>query len=232
MRSAQGVSSKCAPSKVIPSSQADRSGSSDITALLAAWRGGNKDALTELLPKVYKQLKKIAGNLMRGESRAQTLHATALVHEAYLRVVDLERVDWRSRAHFFAMCARLMRRVLVEHARYHGREKRGGEAQRIDLGSTGLDCIPVERTPDLLALDQALLELSRHDLQRARVVELRYFGGLDREEIAEVLGISSATVTRRWRSARAWLIHYLGADRPPTSLPDETGAGKLGADKA
>lgn len=181
----------------------------DITDLLIAWRGGNEEALSQLMPMVYRRLKEIAGYLVNQERRDHTLDATALVHETYLRVADLERISWKDRAHFFAMCARVMRRVLVDHARYHRREKRGADlrVEGVDIGR-----IPVRQAPRLIELDDALGELAAHDDTKARIVELRFFGGLDREEIAEVLGISSATVTRRWRSARAWLINYMAPE--------------------
>ncbi len=182
----------------------------DITEFLLAWRGGDDDALAGLMPLVYLRLKEIAGHLVRHERRGHTLETTALVHESYLRLVDLERISWRDRAHFFAMCARVMRRVLVDRARYHGREKRGARAQRVETSE--MQRLVTEREPSLIALDDALSELAEHDAQMARIVELRFFGGLDRKSIAEVLGISSATVTRRWRSARAWLITYMKQD--------------------
>jgi RNA polymerase sigma factor (TIGR02999 family) len=184
----------------------------EITELLQAWREGDEDALTELMPRVYRRLKEIAGHLMRRERKEHTLETTALVHEAYLRLFDYERISWRDRTHFFAMCARIMRRVLVDHARAHGSEKRGGGARRVETGE--LRNLTNGRAPQLVALDEALQELAHHDAQKARIVELRFFGGLEREEIAEVLGISSATVTRRWRSARAWLLNYLDEDSP------------------
>ena len=179
----------------------------EITGLLVAWRGGDDEALADLLPRVYQRLKKIAGHLVRQERYEHTLATTALVHEAYLRLIDLENIGWKDRAHFYAMCARIMRRVLVDHARHHSREKRGGGAVRVD--HSALKDVPEDRAPRLVALDEALRELAEHDEEKARIVELRFFGGLDREEIAEVMGISSATVTRRWRAARAWLINYL-----------------------
>ena len=183
-------------------------GSSDeITGLLLAWRGGDNDALADLMPLVYVRLKEIAGYLVRYERQGQTLDTTALVHEAYLRLTDLERISWQDRAHFFAMCARVMRRVLVDRARYHGREKRGARAQKVETAE--MRRLSNEREPNLIALDDALSELATHDAQTAQIVELRFFGGLDRRSIAEVLEISSATVTRRWRSARAWLIAYM-----------------------
>jgi RNA polymerase sigma factor (TIGR02999 family) len=177
-----------------------------ITGLLLAWRRGNDSALSELMPLVYRELRKIADHLARGEGKSRSLQATELVHEAYLRIVELERIDWKDRAHFFAMCARIMRRVLVDHARHHHRAKRGGGQQRITMAE--LRRLPMERPAALIAVDEALAELARQDEEMARIVELRFFGGLNRDEIAEVLEISSATVTRRWRSARAWLIRY------------------------
>ncbi len=179
----------------------------EVTGLLLAWRGGDADALAELLPAVYQRLKQIAGHLLRGERQGHTLETTALVHEAYLRLIDIERIGWTDRVHFFAMCARIMRRVLVDHARRQLRDKRGGGARQAE--SAELRRLPIERAPRLIALDEALGELAKLDIEMVRVVELRFFGGLDREAIAEALGIGSATVTRRWRSARAWLIDYL-----------------------
>lgn len=187
-----------------------RSDVNEITGLLVAWREGDDDALTRLLPLVYRRLKTIAGHLVRRERQRITLEATALVHEAYVRLIDLEGVGWQDRAHFYAMCSRIMRRVLVDHARYLGRAKRGGDAQRADTAE--LRRLSSERSLPLVALDEVLAELAQYDDQKARVVELRFFGGLDRNEIAEVLGISSATVTRRWRSARAWLLSNLRSE--------------------
>ncbi len=187
-----------------------RSDAHDITELLQAWRGGNENALTELMPLVYRRLKKIAGRLVLGEHRGRALETTELVHEAYLRLADLESIGWHDRTHFFAMCARIMRRVLVDRARAHRCDKRGGNALQVETAE--LRRISSQRAPSLVALDDALSELARHDEQTAEIVELRFFGGLDRTAIAEVLGISSATVTRRWRSARAWLIAYLDGE--------------------
>ncbi len=179
----------------------------DITNLLVAWRGGDQAALTSLLPLVYRRLKKISHHLIRGERSGHMLEATALVHEAYVRLIDLEHIGWQDRAHFYAMCARIMRRVLVDDARHRNRAKRGGGAVRVETEE--LKRLPSGRAPQLVALDEALAELAKHDKEVAQIVELRFFGGLDREEIGEVLGISSATVTRRWRAARAWLISHL-----------------------
>lgn len=185
-----------------------RSDAQDITNLLQAWRSGDEDALTQMMPLVYRRLKQIAGHLVLQERQGRALETTELVHEAYLRLADLERIGWHDRAHFFAMCARIMRRVLVDHARAHDTGKRGGKALRVETAE--LRRLSSERAPGLVALDDALGELARYDEQYANIVELRFFGGLDRQAIAEVLDISSSTVTRRWRSARAWLINYLG----------------------
>ncbi len=185
----------------------------DITALLLSWRGGDEDALAQLMPLVYRRLKEIAGHLVRRERSNHTLETTALVHEAYLRLIDLERIGWTDRVHFFAMSSRIMRRVLVDHARAHLRAKRGGGARRIE--GFELHSLASERAPSLIALDDALNELADQDAEKAQVVELRFFGGLDREAIAEAMGISSATVTRRWRSARAWLIHHMSGEAAP-----------------
>lgn len=186
----------------------------EITGLLLAWRAGDEQALEELLPKVYRQLKHIAGSLMNRERAGHTLVTTALVHEAYLRMGDLSGVDWNDRSHFYSICARIMRRVLVDHARSTQRQKRGGgeiyQADTAELLSVEAD----QRPADLVELDQALTALAEQDSEMARIVELRFFGGLDREAIAEVTGLSTATVTRRWRAARAWLLHELSPDAP------------------
>ncbi|MEM7587459.1 MAG: sigma-70 family RNA polymerase sigma factor [Acidobacteriota bacterium] len=182
----------------------------EITRLLVAWRGGDDEALSALLPLVYRRLKKISSHLIRGERPGHMLEATALVHEAYVRLIDLDGIGWRDRVHFYAMCARIMRRVLVDDARHRNRIKRGGNAVRVE--TTELRRLPSERAPQIVALDEALAELAEHNEEMARIVELRFFGGLDREEIGEVMDMSSATVTRRWRAARAWLISQLGHD--------------------
>ena len=184
-----------------------------VTDLLIAWRQGETRALDELLPAVYRQLKRIAARYVRGRP-GRSLDTTSLVHEAYLRLIDLDRIDWQDRNHFFAVSARLMRRVLVDEARRAQRMKRGGGALVLSLdeerhGAGG-------RSHELLAIDDALRDLGAAEPAMARIVELRYFGGLNRDEIAEVMGLSSATVTRRWRTARAWLGRHLtqtaGAD--------------------
>ncbi len=179
----------------------------EITGLLRAWRRGDEDALMALMPIVYEHLKRIAGHLMRSERPGHSLNTTGLVHEAYFRLAALDSIGWQDRAHFFAMSARLMRRVLVDHARFLSRDKRGGDAVVVSLDE--IHDAPNAVAPEILALEEALQELKREDPERAEIVELRFFGGLERTEIAEVVGLSTATVTRRWRSARAWLVAYM-----------------------
>ncbi|MCH9646646.1 MAG: sigma-70 family RNA polymerase sigma factor [Deltaproteobacteria bacterium] len=179
----------------------------DITGLLIAWRQGDEDALVALMPTVYRRLKRMAIGFLRYERGDHTLQPTDLVHEAYLRLIQLKRVSWQDRAHFFAMSSTLMRRVLVEHARNHGSVKRGKGILKVPLEELGEVHLPP--ASDLLALDEALRDLADIDEGMARIVEMRYFGGLNRDEIAEVTGISSASVTRSWRKARAWLQRYL-----------------------
>jgi RNA polymerase sigma factor (TIGR02999 family) len=176
---------------------------SGITDLLLAWGAGNSNALDALTPLVYDHLHRLARHYMAGERPGQTLQATALVNEAYLRLVDSGRVHWQNRAHFFALAAQLMRRILVDAARARGNQKRGG-----DLHKTALDeALVISNQPDadLVALDDALVELAAVDRRKAQVVELRFFGGLEEKEIAQVLDISVDTVQRDWKTARAWL---------------------------
>jgi len=184
--------------------------SQNITSLLLAWRGGDSTALATLMPLVYRQLKDIARRVLHGQKGHDTLQSTALVHEAYLRLSDLQAMSWKDRIHFFAMSARLMRYVLVDHARRQTSAKRGGGEAPLTIDEFAI--APNEEATDLLELDEALRALNQQDPERARIVELRFFGGLSREEIGEVLGISTATVTRRWRSARAWLRKFLSEE--------------------
>ncbi len=181
----------------------------NITALLVAWRGGDEEALVQLMPLVYRRLREIAGHLLRRERSNHTLETSALVHEAYMRIAGLERIGWKSRAHFFAMSARLMRQVLVDHAKYHGREKRRGSVR---LETAELRNLPDGRAPDVVAVDEAIRELEKHDTELAQLIELRFFGGLGREELATVMDISDSTITRRWAAARAWLLCYLSQE--------------------
>jgi RNA polymerase sigma factor (TIGR02999 family) len=180
----------------------------DVTTLLVAWSGGDETALNHLMPIVDAELRRLARNLMRGERTGHTLQTTAVVNEAYLRLVDLSRIRWQDRAHFFAMSARLMRRVLVDHARARNNEKRGGRFMRVSLDEAlGASAT---RGADLVALDDALNALAAIDERKAKVIELRFFGGLSVEDTAAMLHISEVTVMRDWRFARSWLLRELG----------------------
>jgi len=182
-----------------------RAGSSlaaPVTHLLVAWGQGDARALEQLTPLVYKELRRLAQWHMNGERRGHTLQATALVNEAYLRLVDINQIQWQDRAHFFAMAARQMRRILIDAARKHGNQKRGGDAQKVSLAE-GL--VVPDRPEELVALDEALIALTQIDERRGRVVEMKFFGGLNVEEIAEVLRVSPDTVKRDWKLAKAWL---------------------------
>jgi RNA polymerase sigma factor (TIGR02999 family) len=186
----------------------------DITVLLRAWRAGDPSALERLTPLVYGELRRLAYTFMRQERPDHTLQATALVNEAYLRLVDIRAVDWQDRAHFMAIAAQTMRRVLVDAARARAAEKRGGDMERADRGASGvdLDSMPApgtDRALELCALDDALDALARMDARRAKVIELRFFGGLTVEETAEILQISPQSVMRDWKLARAWLTREL-----------------------
>jgi len=183
-----------------------------VTALLQAWRAGDNGALAELVPVVHGELRRLALRYMAAERSDHTLQVTALVNEAYIRLVDLKRMQWQDRVHFFAMSARLMRRILVDHARTRGFEKRGGAAERVPLDD-GLLVADHDRR-DLVALDVALSDLAAADERKARVVELRFFGGLSVKETALVLGISVETVGRDWRLAKAWLARELTGGHP------------------
>jgi RNA polymerase sigma-70 factor, ECF subfamily len=184
----------------------------DVTRLLLAWREGDGAALDALMPLVYAELRRLAHRHMRGQSPAQILQTTALVHEAYLRLLGSSRVTWQNRAHFFALSAQLMRRVLVDAVRARESQKRGGQTPHVSFEAAGP--IPVVRANNLVALDEALDELARLDLRKAKVVELRYFGGLTAEETAQALGVSRATVERDWQVARLWLSRELKERRP------------------
>ncbi|MDQ3806504.1 MAG: sigma-70 family RNA polymerase sigma factor [Acidobacteriota bacterium] len=178
-----------------------------LTQLLVAWSDGDQKALDELFPLVYNELRQLARRHMRRERRGHTLRTTALVNDAYLRLVDQRQVRWQNRAHFFAIAAQMMRRILVDHARAKHYEKRGGGAVHVPLEEAAV--LAEGKAAEILALDEALQSLAALDARRARVVELRYFAGLSNEEIAEVLKVSTNTVTRDWNMARAWLYHEL-----------------------
>ncbi len=182
-----------------------------VTALLKAWVGGDADAQSELIPLVYNELHRLARYYRRKDSSGHyTIQTTALVHEAYLRLLKIDNVDWNDRAHFFAVASQLMRRILVDMVRAGGAIKRGGREQRVT--DIALDDIPApgsDRAVALLAVDDALNRLTEIDPRRARVVELRVFGGLTHEEIAEILRISQQSVMRDWRLAKAWMLREL-----------------------
>jgi RNA polymerase sigma factor (TIGR02999 family) len=191
----------------------------DITGLLKAWGQGNQHALEQLTPLVYAQLRAQARRCMRNERSGLTLQSTALVHETYLRLVNIDDVDWHDRMHFFALSAQIMRRILIDAARARAASKRGGGDVRVDHSSAvDLDQIPTDDSSAaalLCALDDALEGLEQIDPRRGRVIELRFFGGLSVEETAEVLQVSPQTVMRDWRLARAWLARELHVGESP-----------------
>ena len=182
--------------------------SQNITRMLKDWSGGNREALDELLPFVYDELHRQASRYLRRERSDHTLQTTALIHEAYLKLIDQNQVEWQNRAHFFAVAAQAMRRILVDYARTRKREKRGGDDVKLQLDEA-VNVSTGERRIDLVALDEALTRLAKFDDRQARVVELRYFSGMTEEETAEVLGTSPATVRRDWNMAKAWLHSQL-----------------------
>ena len=186
----------------------------DVTGWLVAWRDGDQTALDKLVPVIYQELHRLARRHMRRErgvaNRGQTLQTTALVNEVYLRLVDASHVRWENRAHFLAIAANLMRRILVDAARTRGYAKRGGEQRRVLLEEAAMIATP--RGADLVAIDDALGELAKVDARKAQVVELRFFGGLSVEESAHVLNVSAGTVLRDWRLSRSWLMRELGRE--------------------
>ncbi len=183
----------------------------EVTRILHEWSDGDADAPARLMPLVYDELRRQARRFLAKERGSHTLQPTALVHEAYLRLVDQTRINWQNRAHFFGLAANMMRRVLVDHARAHATGKRGGAAQRLSIDDVQ---IPLEqRAASLVALDEALEKLAGFDGRKAKIVEMRFFGGLTDDEIAEVLKVSSRTVLRDWRAARLWLYRELS--EPP-----------------
>jgi RNA polymerase sigma factor (TIGR02999 family) len=179
----------------------------EITQLLAEWSDGNQSALDELYPLVYDELHRLARRYMSRERQGHTLQTTALINEAYVRLVDQKNIHWANRSHFFAISAQIMRRILIDHARRHAYAKRGGGAQQVSLDEVA--DLTSTRSSELLRLDEALKSLAERDPRRSQVVELRYFGGLDNKEIAGVLNVSENTVTRDWNMARAWLYQQL-----------------------
>jgi RNA polymerase sigma factor (TIGR02999 family) len=191
-------------------SEPSREGSSPshVTDLLVAWSGGDQQALEKLMPLVHGELRRLARKQMAGEREGHTLQTTALINEAYLRLIDLTRVRWQDRAHFLAISARLMRRILVDHARTRQYAKRGGGAAKVSFDEA-LE-VSSDARPDLVALDDALQALAAVDSRKSQVVEMRFFGGLSVEETAQALGVSPETVMRDWRLAKVWLLRELG----------------------
>ncbi len=182
--------------------------SKEITRMLQEWSGGKQEALDALLPLVYAELHRQASRYLRRERAGHTLQTTALIHEAYLKLIDQREVNWQNRAHFFGIAAQAMRRILVDYARERHRAKRGGIGESLPLEEAAL-VVSEERRVDLVALDEALTRLAKFDERQARIVELRYFSGLSIEETAEVLRISPATVKSDWNVAKAWLRHEI-----------------------
>ena len=180
----------------------------DVSALLRAWSDGDQSAMQALTPIVYDELHRLARHYMRRERSGHSLQATALVNEAYMRLADYTRMQWQDRAHFFAVSAQVMRRILVEHARRHN-VRRGRGVQHVSLDDMAVVASGQEADMDLVALDQALVGLTRIDPRKAQIVEMRFFGGLTVEEIGEVLKVSTGTIKRDWRAAKAWLYQEL-----------------------
>ncbi|MGC2238169.1 MAG: sigma-70 family RNA polymerase sigma factor [Pyrinomonadaceae bacterium] len=175
-----------------------------ITQMLKQWSEGNQQVLDQILPLVYEELRRQASRYLRREREGHTLQTTALINEAYLKLIDQKNVDWQNRSHFFAIAAQAMRRILVDYARERHREKRGGAAENLPIEEAAF-VVSREKSVDLVALDEALTRLARFDERQARVVELRYFSGLSIDETAEVLNVSNVTVRRDWNLAKAWL---------------------------
>ena len=182
---------------------------SRVTELLVGWCDGDRESLDRLLPQVYEELHRLAVARLRRERPDHTLQPTALVHEAYLRLIDQHKADWRNRAQFFGLAAAMMRRILVNHARDRAAQKRGGAAEKVSLSAAAEWA--GEQELDLLGLDEALAQLAELDPRKAQIVDLKFFAGLNTEEIAEVLQVSASTVERDWRFARAWLYDALSA---------------------
>jgi RNA polymerase sigma factor (TIGR02999 family) len=178
-----------------------------VSQLLVDWSNGDKAVLDQLMPVVYDELHRMAHHYMRGERAGHTLQTSALINEAYLRLIDYRKMRWENRAHFFAICAQLMRRILVEHARSRQFRKRGGGAYKVRLDEEAV--VSPEPARDLIALHDALTNLATNDPRKSEIVELRYFGGFSIEETAEFLGLSPTTVKREWRSAKAWLYRAI-----------------------
>ena len=185
----------------------------EITQLLLSWSKGDEAALDQLIPLVYPELRKLARRYMSRESPEHTLQTSALINEAYLRLVDQQAVEWQDRAHFFAVAAQVMRHILIDHARSHLYGKRGAGAQHLPLDEAAF--VSQERATELVALDDALTNLAKIDERKSRIVELRFFGGLSVEETAEAMKVSPVTVMREWRTAKAWLYREISGTGQP-----------------
>ena len=179
----------------------------EVTRLLLNWNNGDRAALDQLVPLVYDELRRLAHHYMRQERDGHTLQTTALVNEAYVRLIDQHSVQWQDRAHFFAIAAKMMRRILVDYARSRRYAKRGGEARQVSFDESAI--MSPEKGAEMVAVDEALNDLATRDARKSKIVELRFFGGLNIEETAEVMGISPTTVQREWRSAKAWLYQAI-----------------------
>jgi RNA polymerase sigma factor (TIGR02999 family) len=177
--------------------------SQEVTRLLLAWRDGDQEALERLTPLVYGELRRMAHRYLLRERPDHTLQTSALINEAYLRLIDCREIEWQNRVHFFGLAAHMMRQILIDHARSHARAKRGGALHLVSFEEAAI--VAEERSAELIALDDALTDLAAFDSSKSRIVELRFFGGLTNEEIGEVMGMSLRTVEREWRKAKAWL---------------------------
>jgi RNA polymerase sigma factor (TIGR02999 family) len=184
-----------------------------ITQLLIDWNNGSPEAMEKLMPMVESELRRIAANYMRRERPDHTLQTSALVNEAYLKLIDQKQVRWENRSHFFALASQLMRRILLDHARAHRRAKRGGDAVHVNLDDVAV--VSPEKSDDLIALDEALSRLAEFDPKKSSIVEMRFFGGLSVNEVAGVLGIAPVTVMLHWRLARAWLQREMRGEAEP-----------------
>ena len=189
----------------------DQNNGDSITQMLIELTDGNKEVVNQILPHIYDELRKLASSYLRKERSNHTLQPTALVHEAYMKLIDQNRVKWQNRAHFFGIAAQVMRRILMDHARKHQADKRGGEFEKLPIEEEIL-IVSQDKSAELIALDEALEELAKIDPDKARIVELRYFGGLSIEETAEVMGVSIPTVNRHWKMAKAWLYSQVSGN--------------------
>lgn len=183
----------------------------EITGMLLELTDGNQEVVNQILPHIYDELRRLASSYLRRERSNHTLQPTALVHEAYMKLIDQNRVQWQNRAHFFGIAAQVMRRILMDHARKHTAEKRGGDAELLPIEEEIL-IVSHDKSAELVALDDALEVLAAIDPQKAKIVELRYFGGLSIEETAEVMSVSVPTINRQWRMAKAWLYSQISGD--------------------